>query len=215
MVADCGRGFSGKAELALTVAFLLGFLALKSGDQVAWLVSNKNGTDYYPFNRSLPRLWQVRDMVFRQAENIKPGDVYMPLPSLMAAVDDYCSRQATVIILSDYQTLDEGQISSLSKVVGALKQNKTIISLKINDPVERQMPKAGLLWFTDPITGEKELLDTSSADFRQEWQQFFHRRDLLLKQRLSQLGVRQCQFWVNADPLPELLTLFTGNYAKK
>ena len=74
-------------------------------------------------------------------------------------------RHAVVFLVSDF--LDEGAESRLA----VANRRYDLIAVEITDPRETELPDAGLIEMEDPETGERALVDTSSARVRRTFRE--------------------------------------------
>lgn len=74
-----------------------------------------------------------------------------------------------MFVLSDFLGQDVAALEKTLKLVG---RRHDVVCLKIGDPLEQDVPRAGLVEFRDPETGERVLVNTSSR----AWREAFTRR---------------------------------------
>jgi uncharacterized protein (DUF58 family) len=73
--------------------------------------------------------------------------------------------------------------------LGALARRHDVVAVRIVDPAEREMPDVGLVPMVDAETGERMLVDTSSAKFRERYAKAAQRREAQVHEALARAGV--------------------------
>jgi len=150
-----------KRELATEISALLGFAAIRNNDRVG-LALFSNAVDLLlPARKGRQYLLRLlREMLYRSPGHglTKPG---MALDKLVHAVP----RRALVFLISDLAGEDfEHQLR-----IAARKHD--LIVLQLFDPVEADLPDAGLLALEDTETGQSVILNTKNQSLRSQWRQ--------------------------------------------
>ncbi len=89
--------------------------------------------------------------------------------------------------------------------LGALARRHDVVAVRIVDPAEREMPDVGLIPLVDAETGERMLVDTSSAKFRQRYAQAAARREAQVHESLARAGVDTLEIDTGDDLAASLL----------
>lgn len=154
--SDYGSVHFSKREAAAEAAAILGFSALGNGDKVGLLVfADKPLIFVPPAKGSRHLLRMVREILIARPE--EPGT------SISAACDFLLRtlrRRAVVFMMSDF--FDDG----LEKPLGKLSRKHETLALRIADPLEENLPKAGRVVMIDPETGYEVLVNTNNANLR-------------------------------------------------
>lgn len=79
-------------------------------------------------------------------------------------------RQSLVFVLSDFRA--DGWLQPMAR----LSCKHDLIAVRVTDPADEELPAVGTIPFADGETGERRMLPTSSASFRQAWREDNRRR---------------------------------------
>ena len=154
--ADYGSVFLSKREVAAETAAVLGFSALHNGDKVGLLIFAKEPILFIPpENGSRHLLRMIREILV--AKPAEPGT------SVAEACDFLVRslrRKSLVFLISDFYS------DSLDKPVGKLARKHETIALRVMDPLEARLPKAGKVVMIDPETGFETLVNTGNPNLR-------------------------------------------------
>ena len=110
-------------------------------------------------------------------------------------------RRSLVIIISDFLCVDWEQ------EIGDLSRRHDIVSLRISGPLDKEMPKAGLLTLEDPETGVKIGAPSSFASFTNAWASWHEERSQLWEAICRRSGVAHLEL-STADDAPTALKNF-------
>jgi uncharacterized protein (DUF58 family) len=92
-------------------------------------------------------------------------------------------RRGLVIAVADY--LDRTVIDRLSRIA----RKHEVVAVQIVDPWERELPRAGLIRWSDAVTGKLVVVDTSDPRFHKQFEVEAKRRDESLRRRLASLRI--------------------------
>jgi uncharacterized protein (DUF58 family) len=154
--SSCTSTAITKRELAAEVAATLAFAAVANGDRVGLIAfSDRIEKFVRPGKDRRHVLRIIRELLYVQPEG-RGTDIGAALAYFARIV----RRRAIVFVLSDF--FDERYEAQLR----AASVRHEVIALTLNDPRESSLPDVGLLEIEDAETGERALLDTSSAPVR-------------------------------------------------
>lgn len=157
--ADYGSVSLSKREVAAETAAVLGFSALHNGDKVGLLVFANEPILFIPPGKGSRHLLRmIREILVAKPE--RPG-------TSVANACDYLvrmlRRKSLVFLVSDFFS------DSLEKPIGKLAKKHETIALRVLDPVETRLPKAGKLVMIDSESGFESLVNTGNTNLRMSY----------------------------------------------
>src|SRR5437764_445755 len=161
-----------KRSVAAELAALLGFCAIHNNDRVG-LITFTDEVELYvpPAKGTRHALRLIREILFHQANRTGTH-----LASALDFVQKVQRKRAIVFLMSDF--LDSGYEQSLR--LAARKHDLTIV--RVEDPLEVDLPTVGLLQVEDAETGRQWLIDTSHRPARELYRvQADRRREAVVK----------------------------------
>lgn len=202
---DYGSQHLSKREIAAEAAAILGFSALQNGDKVGLLAFADTPLLFVPPAKGSRHLLRL----VREILTIKPGH---PGTSIKEACDFLVRtlrRRALVVLISDFHS------EPLDRPLGKLARKHETIALRVSDPLEKSLPKAGRVVMTDPETGFETLVNTSNSNLRMAYQKLTSRQregvDVILKRH----AIDTAKLTTTRDPLPALHRLLKRHGRKK
>jgi uncharacterized protein (DUF58 family) len=153
---DFGTRERLKAEVAVEICALLAFSATKNNDKVGLIVFSDHVEKFVPPRKGRRHVLRVlRELLYHRPEG-RGTDIAAALEYL-AHVQ---RKKAVTFLVSDFR--DEG----FERPLAVAGRRHDLIAVRLSDPRERELPPVGFLELEDPETGERVLVDTSSATFR-------------------------------------------------
>lgn len=158
-----GSGSRSKAEVALISAALLTLAAVTNNDKVggllfsdrveAWLQPAKG-------RRHAARLLQ-------QIMATKPQGRGSDLAAALRLVNETLKRRSLVVIVSDFL------MRGYQRELALLAKRHDVVAIRVNDPIETQLPRVALARVRDPETGRTGYISGRSRRFRFAYEQFW------------------------------------------
>ncbi len=206
LALNYGRERSLKAELALMAAFVLGWAALKNGDNVGWFF-NAAKPFFGPFSHSEAAFWQgigrAEEILLRPEADLN----YLPLPDFLSAAAKAANRETTMVIISDFLAISDNNYDKWLKTLKTIALKKELLALSVTDPLEKSLPDRGLLWLKNPSTGHEVLFDSSSGELQKEYAARARRREVHLERLFKEAGVPYQNLSAAQDPAAVIMNL--------
>ncbi len=201
-----------KNELAAELCAVLAFAATRNNDKVGLLIFSDRVEVFVPPRKGTNHVLRIiRDVLSFGSDGVNGAPAARsrttPTPrrgtSLTAALSHLIlvlKRSAVVFLVSDFLS-DElafaggGDTPSLSRrknfesALRTASRRHDLVAVRVSDPRERVLPRAGLIEMEDAETGERFTIDTSSAAVRREYEINAQRRAESISKELARLGI--------------------------
>jgi uncharacterized protein (DUF58 family) len=152
-----------KSEIAAEISALLAFSAIKNNDRVGAILFTDHVEKFIPPRRGSKHVLRV----IREVLVHKPEHRGTRIQTAIELLNLVIHKRAVVFLISDL--LDQGFEQSLK----VANRRHDIIIIQIIDPLEKGLPRMGLLEIRDAETGEIACIDTSlpwvQATMRENW----------------------------------------------
>ena len=163
-----------KSVVAAEVAAISAWRVLSVGDRVGALVFNDSDVSVIPPHRSRERVMQLLKEVTKKNQALSAGSDLKPDPNKLNEV----LKQAAILARHDCLvcliTDADGINAETRRHITRLAEHNDVITTFIYDPLEKEMPAAGRLRFTD---GQGQLeADTSDKNLRSAFQNDFEQK---------------------------------------
>ena len=154
-----GTHYRMKDEVAIEICALLAFSAMKNNDKVGLLIFTDKIEKFIPPRKGREHVLRVlREIVYHEPQN-SGTNLKTALDYLLRVI----KRNSVVFVLSDF--MDEGYEKSLR--VASTKHD--VIAIKVTDPLEEELPDAGLISLFDAESGENIVIDSSDRNVRNSY----------------------------------------------
>lgn len=194
-----------KRELAAEAAAILGFSALHNGDKVGVLVFAEEPLLYVPPAKGTRHLLRI----VREILTVRPDK---PGTSVAGACDFLIRtlrRRSLVVLISDFHS------DPLDKPLGKLARKHETIALRVIDPLEAKLPKAGRVTLIDPETGFETQVNTNNANLRMAYSKLMRRHHEGTEALFKRHGIDAADLETDRDSLPALHQLLRKRSRKR
>ena len=202
---DYGSRHLSKRELAAEAAAILGFSALQNGDKVGLLAFADKPLLFVPPAKGSRQLLRL----IREILTVKPEHPGTTIQAACEFLIRTMRRRALVVLVSDFHA------DPLDRPLGKLARKHETIALRVTDPLEIDLPKAGRVIMTDPETGYETLVNTSNPNLRMAYQKLASRQREGVATVLARHGIDTAKLYTTKDPLPALHLLLKRHSRKR
>jgi uncharacterized protein (DUF58 family) len=194
-----------KSERAAECAALLAASAIRNNDKVGLVVFTDRVEKYVRPEKGRSHVLRlVRECLF-----FRPRLRGTRIASALEHVLRVQHRRAVVFVISDFRD------SGYEKVLGACARRHDVVAVCVADPGERELPAAGLLLLEDPETGERALVDSSSASIRRRFAEEARRRIEERKALFRRVGIDEIEIDTRTPSIAALLRFFRMRGAQR
>lgn len=153
----------------------------------------KNRPRRGPFSLSEPKVRQAPSAPDAQGSDLAGALRYL---------EKVQRRGAIVFLLSDFIVPD------FRLPLAAAARHHDLVAIRIDDPLDHELPNAGLIQVTDPETGARRLIDSGNAKVRAAWARHTRQRLDALARTLEGAGVEQLAISAAEAPVHALARFF-------
>lgn len=168
---DFGTREHLKGELAVEVCALLAFSAIRNNDKVGLIVFSDHVELYVPPRKGRRHVLRV----IRELLVHRPRGRGTDITGALEYLSRVQRKRAVTFLVSDFR--DEG----FEKALAVAGRRHDVVAVRMSDAREREIPPLGILELEDPETGERMVVNTSSARFREA----FERTAVKARERLD------------------------------
>ena len=193
-----GSELRTKAALATDVCGVLGLAAARNHDRVGALWFTDRIEQYVAPSKGRRHVLRV----IRELIAFVPSGSGTDLAQALAYVNRVTTRRAVVFIVSDWIA------SGYERELDVTARRHDTIAVQLVDTRERVLPDVGLAAVTDPETGRRSYLDTSSAAVRSAYAARGVSFDAAVRSTLRRRGIDHIRLETGRDYVAPLLAFF-------
>jgi uncharacterized protein (DUF58 family) len=204
---DFGSQLWTKREAAAQLVGLFGYVAIRNQDRVGLtLFGEEPGLHLQPRKSAKHILRLIREVI---AAPVSEGasDLLRVLQSTERALH----RRSLVLLLSDFEAVGEDAESDATwaEVLARLGRRHDVIVMRVVDPFEEELPRAGLVGLRGVLGGWREV-DSSAPAVRRAWSERAAERRAALNKLLAEAHVDRIEVHTDedlADPIGRFFRL--------
>ncbi len=189
-----------KQQVAAEISAILAFSAMKNNDKVGLILFTDKIEKFVPPRKGRKHVLRI----IREVLSFEPEGKSTNLKSALEYMNNAIKKRSIVFLLSDF--MDSGY----DKILRVIGRRHDLIGIVLNDKREDEIPRMGLVKFTDAETGAERWLDTSDnkiqnkfKEIRQQNKAF--RKSLFLSSRLDSIEVQTGENYIK--PLVQFFRL--------
>ncbi len=187
-----------KLDRALELAAILGFSAVSNGDQVGLVLFTDTIEAFIPPMQGKQHMYTILSRLLNHQPASNQTDIRQLCQSLMNAI----RKRSVMFILSDF--ICDNYDTDFRR----LAQKHDVIPIIIQDPIEQDIPAAGMVLLKDAETGEEVLCDTKSPEFQSTIKSVLNSRKVLRERMFQSVGVTPLNLSTTDNPIKPLQQYF-------
>ncbi len=203
--ADYGSISRSKREIAAETAAVLGFSALHNGDKVGLLIFAQEPLLFIPPEKGTRHLLRM----IREILVSKPAHPGTSISNACDFLVRTLRRKSLIFLVSDFFS------DPLDKPIGKLSRKHETIALRVLDPLEANLPKAGKVVMIDPETGFETTVNTNNPNLRMGYQKLMARQLEGVSAIFKKYGIDSADITTEGDPMAALHTLLKRRSRKR
>jgi uncharacterized protein (DUF58 family) len=219
IVLDCslsmhsGGGPLSRYEQGVLAAALLAFSAERTGQRVGAVFFKKDITRIFSPRKGRSHIMTVLSAALRSGEGEGGSGLGKALSGTARLLKTRRFRQnsprALVAVISDFMC------SSWEQELEDLCGNHDVFAIRISDPLDRELPAAGLFTLRDNETGLILYAPTAAPAFRESWTLWHEERDQLWQTICRHWGAAALTLSTEDDAAVVLPRFFRSRAGKK
>ena len=187
-----------KSELVAEIAATLAFSAIHNNDKVGVVMFSDRIEKFIPPKKGSSHILRI----IRELIGFKPEGQGTDISEALRYFSNVTKKRSTAFLLSDLY--DDDYENALKIAAG----KHDLVVLRTVDPRERTLPKMGLVSFEDLETGGVRWVDTSSAQARKAYEDYYCHYDEHNDTLLQKYGIDHATITTGEDFVKPLIGLF-------
>ena len=193
-----GAGAQSKADLAAEICAVLALAAIRNKDRVGLLLFASKPERYVrPSGGATHVLRVVREMLWANPET-RGTDIGAAIEYLTSVQ----RRRATVFLVSDFLAQVE------PRQLRAAARHHDIIAVRVREPLDEELPNAGLITICDSESGLPVEIDSGNDGVRGAYAEHVANLDRERRLTFGAVGIDEIAAMVGVDYVPALLRFF-------
>lgn len=188
-----------KNEVTTEIAATLAFSAIQNNDKIGVIFFSDKIEKFIPPQKGRKHiLYIIRELLDFQPEN-RNTDISQALKYLTNVIKKRC----TTFLISDF--IDKKNYLDALTIAN---RKHDVVAIQVYDRRETELPSVGLIKMKDAETGEERWIDSSSANVRKMYNEWWNRRQEEMNQSFKKCRVDSVSVRTEDDYVKSLLALF-------
>jgi len=193
-----GTKSSLKSEYIVELTAVLAFSALSNNDKVGMMLFTDEVEKYVSPKKG--KKWILR--ILSEILQFTPQSGKTKISGAIQYLMKISKKRGVVFVISDF--LDKNYQKSLR----ILSQRHDVVAFRVIDRVEESLPKAGLMDFYDPESGEKFVINTSSKKLRENFRIEIEKEQKKVEDEFKKMKIDMITFYTDTSYVEELMKFF-------
>ncbi len=185
-----------KKDLITEISAVLSFSAIQNNDKIGVIFFSEKIEKYIPAKKGKKHILRI----IHELISIKPENKKTNIKEAMNFFNSINKKRSICFVISDF--IDDNYIDSIS----IANKKHDVICIKIQDYLEKKLPKLGLLNILDPETGKRKIINSNNM---------IQKKQDNLYRKLAKQGVDLIELLTNESYIKELNNFFKKRAKRK
>ncbi|MCA9274603.1 MAG: DUF58 domain-containing protein [Phycisphaerales bacterium] len=183
-----------KHQLACELGAVLTLAAGRNNDRVGLQVFGSDHLERESLHLRPSKGKKHAQRILRELIDSQPGLSPFTLSDALQELGRAHKRRAVIFVLSDFLSgLSNRTEPEWAKPMRMLARKHELVALQLTDPLEFDLPRAGLIRMHDPVSGRRYSVDTSSRRVRERYHKQAIREQALIEDTCKRARVDRVQ----------------------
>ncbi|MBP8240229.1 MAG: DUF58 domain-containing protein [Saprospiraceae bacterium] len=187
-----------KREFQIEIAALLAFAAIQNNDKAGIIFFTDEVELFIPPQKGRHHILRI----IRELVNFEPRRQGTDIAAALEYFSHVIKKRSIGFLISDFAA------PQYEHALRIAARRHELIGVQVSDPLERELPNAGLMHFSDPETGRRAWMDTSSQPLRREYAAAAASRDLYFKDAFQKSGADALRIGTDESYVHALMGFF-------
>ena len=187
-----------KQELATELAAVLAFSAIQNNDKIGVIFFTKKIEKFIPPKKGKSHILRI----IRELIAFEPEEKETNIGEALEYFNNVIKKRAVCFVISDF--LDD----NFGTPLRVANKKHDVISIRINDKREQELPNVGLIQIQDSETGQSTWIDTSNKNIRNEFKSNYLKHEEKIKNLFKLAGVDEINIRTDEDYVKPLISFF-------
>lgn len=195
---DFGSQEVTKRVLLEEMVTILARVLTRHGNKAGAIIFTGEVYRVIPARSGRRHVLHLLDSVLSLPEQEKAPETDLRL--LLEAAEAIVSRRSLLFLMSDFVSQPGWE-----PVLERLARRHEILSVRLFDPLEQEIPDIGMVYVQDAETGEQMLLDTGDARFRKRFEEEAASREEAIRMAFADAGVDTLELSTEDDLIASIV----------
>jgi uncharacterized protein (DUF58 family) len=187
-----------KNELVTELCAVLSFSAIQNNDKIGVIFFSDKIEKFIPAKKGKTHILRI----IRELIEFKPEHRGTRISEALRFVMQAIRKKSIVFVISDFMDDDFADALKLAN------RKHDVVALQVYDPLEHELPDAGMIRLRHAETGAIMEIDSSRAQVRKNFRDWNLKREKILEERFAKSGVDWIRLSTDKNYVQQLMMLF-------
>jgi uncharacterized protein (DUF58 family) len=195
---DFGTQEKLKKELIIELSAVIAFSAIQNNDKIGVLFFSDKIEKFIPPKKGKPHILRI----IRELISFKPQNKKTDISQALKYFSNVIKKRSICFLISDFKDQE------FEKPLRIANKKHDMISVKINDLREKELPKVGLIQLKDAETDELRWVDTDNDSVRNDYTKQYQDSNNEIKEIFKSCGMDNIDLNTGEDYIKPLINFF-------
>lgn len=196
-----------KKNVITEISAILSFSAIQNNDKIGVIFFSDRIEKFIPPKKGKSHILRI----IRELIDFEPQNAGTDITEAVRYLTNAIKKRCTAFVISDF--MDDS--ADLEMALSIANNKHDVVSLKIYDEREKELPPIGMLKFKDAETGEYMWVDSSSRKTRKIYAEWWQKHAARFDAMFKKCGVDYVAINTNEDYVKSLMNLFKKRALKQ
>lgn len=187
-----------KKEKITEIAAVLAFSAIQNNDKIGVILFSDKIEKYIAPKKGRGHVLRI----IRELLNFEPESKGTDISEALGFFTNVIKKRSTAFVISDFMD------NKFNDALRSARRKHDLIGLRVVDPVELDLPKAGILRIKDAETGAEKYIDSSSKRVRNQFGTLRKKQSKAIKDQFTKLGIDYTELRTDESYINPLIMMF-------
>jgi uncharacterized protein (DUF58 family) len=188
-----------KKEMMTEIAATIAFSAIQNKDKIGVIFFSDKIEKFIPPKKGRKHIL----FIIRELINFEPQNSKTDLSQVLRYMTGAIKKRCTAFLISDF--IDQNNYKDALSIAN---NKHDVVAVQVYDKRETELPNVGLMKLSDAETGAEQWVDTSSAQTRNAYQQWWQSKQYEMNDRMRKSRVDYVSVATDEDYVKALMNLF-------
>lgn len=188
-----------KRDIVAEIAATLAFSAIQNNDKIGVIFFTDKIEKFIPPKKGRKHIL----FIIREILGFEPQSNGTDLSLAMRYLTNAIKKRCTSFLISDF--IDNNDYKQSMRIAN---QKHDLVAIQVYDKLSTELPALGLMKIRDPESGKETWIDTSSKRVRNDYRNWWQKRQEQMETIFRQSSVDSVSISTNDDYVKSLLSLF-------
>ena len=196
---DIGSVNVMKKEVITEIAATLAFSAIQNNDKIGVIFFSNKIEKFIPPQKGKKHiLYIIRELI-----DFQPEDTRTDISQVLKYLTNAIKKRCTAFLISDF--IDK---EGFKDALTVANRKHDMVAIQVYDRRETELPHVGLMKIKDAETGMERWINTSSAQVRAVYKEWWEKRQAVMSDTFKKCNVDSVSIRTEDDYVKALIALF-------